>query len=172
MKPALETGVQLKPALETGVFVERFRALNLEGAFNHPTACIAPPYPALSHQTSMRKSLRLCGRHCGRQSIPPCSGASSETRFKLKALSILLHNQTLKPGAFKPESSLHRPPHLEDGPARLVFAGLSMPIHDGVSMSIHDACVVLVPRRRGASSVRNQFQVERASFSFIWLNFC
>ena len=37
--------LHLKLALETGgVFVERFQALlNLGDAFNHPTACTAPP---------------------------------------------------------------------------------------------------------------------------------
>ena len=36
---------QLKPELETVVFTERFQALNLGGAFNHPTLSLHRPSP-------------------------------------------------------------------------------------------------------------------------------
>ena len=53
---------------------------------------------------------------------PDCRGASSETTFKLKAMLYPFHDQSLKPGAFKPGSSLVACTAPPDGVAAAIAA--------------------------------------------------
>ena len=65
------------------------------------------------HNVSLSLSLSLtCGAYNCNYFSPPLvySDASSETRFKLKAMSSFSHSQSLKPGAFKLGSKLAPPP--------------------------------------------------------------